>query len=330
MCPTDTTPSLGSLTSSEQLIQDLYVGLRQKIGMWANITKQTAQARMGYIGQHLVSVVTGFPGGRSGARGKDLVLSDEEFAEIKTCYRVDQLGKCNNCESGVSALESKCPSCGSDDIKRNDDSKWLIGIQHEKEFSEILNPKYYYLVLFDFTDLQNQNTIRASIWQVDPMKPGFAYCLIDYYKNIKTASRSGAPFNLWPFELKFELMRPILIYQSFIMSDNTIRTRIFPGRDAVEKHFSPLKEFSRSRNLTVENIKFFADMLKIELPNSTKKTELLEAAQNEITHRDLNLDTVVDTLALAIYKEKIEQHIVCLPPEMRRKMMDANLLSGFS
>lgn len=62
---------LGTIEASEQLIQDLYIDLRKKANHWASITHQTAQARMGYVGQHLVSVVTGYQGGRSGARGNE-------------------------------------------------------------------------------------------------------------------------------------------------------------------------------------------------------------------------------------------------------------------
>ena len=155
--------TLGTLEASEQLINDLYIELRKKVNQWASITHQTAQARMGYIGQHLVSVVTGFPGGRCRARGKDLILPNNKFGEIKTCYRVDQLGKCNNCEAVVSPTEEVCPNCGSDDLKRNEDSKWLIGIRHEAEFSEILAPQYYYLVLFEFTDISKPTTVCSSI-----------------------------------------------------------------------------------------------------------------------------------------------------------------------
>lgn len=325
------TPSLGSLESSEQLIKDLYIDLRQKIGNWAGITMQTPQARMGYIGQHLVSVVTGCPGGRSGARGKDLVLPFGEFAEIKTCYRVDQLGKCNTCSSAVSALELHCPSCKSEDIKRKDDSKWLISIQHDKDFSEILDPKYYYFVLFDFTDLKHPDTIRLSIWRVDPLCPGFAYCLIDYYKNIKTASKSGAPFNLWPFHLKFELMRPLLIYQSFILPNNTIQTRLFPPSDvyaaAGEHHpLSPLPSFARSTNLTVNKVQEFATELGLTLPKSSKKAVLLQEAQAQITDRGIDMDTVVDALARTFYKEQVGPHLAGLPAKMREKMGGANLL----
>ena len=53
---------LGTLEASEELIRDLYIDLRNKVNMWSRITMQTPQARMGYIGQHLTSVVTGFPG----------------------------------------------------------------------------------------------------------------------------------------------------------------------------------------------------------------------------------------------------------------------------
>lgn len=327
MCPNTTRPSLGSLESSEQLIKDLYVDLRKKISVWAAITKQTAQARMGYIGQHLVSVVTGYPGGRSGARGKDLVLPNGEFAEIKTCYRVDQLGKCNTCGAGVSALELQCPDCESTNIRRNEDSKWLIGVQHDEEFSEILSPKYYYLVLFDFIDLQRPDTIRASIWRVDPLTPGFAYCIIDYYKNIKAASKSGAPFNLWPFQLKFELMRPLLIYQSFILPDDTIQTRLFPGRDAGEHHpLSPLSTFSRSKNLSLANVQEFAERLSLQLPNSVNKAALLKAAQTQITDRNLDSDTVVDALARTFYREKVAPHLDQLPTAMKERMVLVGLL----
>lgn len=98
--------TLGTIEASEALIKDLYIDLRAKVNAWSKITQQTPQARMGYVGQHLVSVVTGYPGGKSGARGYDLVIDDERHGEIKTCYRVDQLGSCNACGAVVSSLET--------------------------------------------------------------------------------------------------------------------------------------------------------------------------------------------------------------------------------
>ncbi len=207
---------------------------------------------MGYVGQHLVSAATGYRGEKTGARGKDLLLPNGLHAEIKTCSKVDQLGRCNNCSTAIARIEMKCTECGSSDIKRNDDSKWLISIRHEVEFDQILAPKYYYLVLFDFVDLLSPTTIRASIWQVDPTVPGFAYCMVDYYSNIRAQSRTKAPFNLWPFSLKFDIMRPVLIYQSFIAADGSIRTEIFPERDEPRVHsLKPLPSYSGShKNLT--------------------------------------------------------------------------------
>ena len=149
---------LGTIEASEKLIKDLYIDLREKINFWSTITHQTAQARMGYLGQHLASVVTGYKGGGSGARGKDLILPEGSYAEIKTCYRVDQLGSCKNCKSTVLPVEDTCPVCGSTDINRNDDSKWLIGIRNEDEFKHILDPKFYYLVLFEFAEIGQDNT----------------------------------------------------------------------------------------------------------------------------------------------------------------------------
>ena len=40
---------LGTLEASEQLIQDLYINLRNEVNAWSKITSQTPQARMGYI-----------------------------------------------------------------------------------------------------------------------------------------------------------------------------------------------------------------------------------------------------------------------------------------
>lgn len=314
---------LADLRSSEELIRDLYIDLRKRINAWAAVTHQTAQARMGYVGQHLVSVVTGFPGGKSGARGHDLVLPDNDFAEIKTCYRVDQLGRCNSCDARIASIERECPECKSPDIKRNDDSKWLIGIQHDKEFAQILEPKSYYLVLFDFVDLQSPDVIRLSIWEVNPKLPGFAYCMVDYRLNIQARSVSKAPFNLWPYELKFCLMKPQLIYQSRMSTiDDSIVTETFPGRDAGRPyHLRPLDDYSRSQNLTAGKIESFAELLDIPARRSiSSKKDFLKLIQRYIDERELNPSLVTDKLATALYFRDIERHIVDLPSPLRGRL----------
>ncbi|MBI2339114.1 MAG: MamI family restriction endonuclease [Deltaproteobacteria bacterium] len=316
--------ALGTVEASERLIHELYIDLKQKVNKWASLTRQTAQARMGYVGQHLVSVATGFPGGRSGARGKDLVLPNSRYAEIKTCYRVDQLGKCGDCGGAVSSLETACPECSSGNIERKDDSKWLIGIRHDDEFAHILDPASYYLVLFDFTDLAKPTTIRASIWRVDSLNPGFAYCLVDYYFNIRKASKSKAPFNLWPFQLKFDLMKPLLIYRSLISADNTITTEVFPSRDKAVSHpLKPLPEYSQSQNLTADKCKAVARLLKAKISNAGSKREILAELQTHITHRCLPQARVADALAYALYWPHIKEHTSALPQPLRQNIENA-------
>lgn len=300
--------TLRSVESSEQLIKDLYLDLRDKIRSWAAVTQQTAQARMGYIGQHLTSIVTGYQGSRSGARGKDLIISDTEYGEIKTCYRVDQLGKCNNCQHTVASIEKSCPSCNSPNIKRNDDSKWLISIRNEEEFKELVTPKFYYLVLFDFVDIASPtNTdIQASIWQVDPKRPGFAFCMLDYYFNIRAKSKSKAPFNLWPYQFKFDIMYPTLIYRSVIKADNAIETQIFPGKTPLQvPTIFPLPEYSRANNLSREKVLLLGDLLDVKFDKSEIKDKLLHQFEDHRQKKKITDSTLADMLAEAIYLSDI-------------------------
>ena len=80
--------------------------------------------------------------------------------------------------------------CGSENIDRKKDSKWLINIRDDAEFSRILEPAYYYFVLFE--PIENHSDVQVSIWQADPKTKGFAYMLMDYYLNIRPASESHA------------------------------------------------------------------------------------------------------------------------------------------
>lgn len=315
---------LGTVEASEQLLSDLYLDLRAKLARWASITHQTAQARMGYIGQHLTSVVTGLPGGKSGARGYDLIHPDKTFSEIKTCSRVDQLGSCGDCGAAISPVEERC-GCGSKNIIRKEDSKWLIGIRNETEFAEVLDPKTYYLVLFDFPDLAKPDVVRASIWTVDPQGVGFAACMADYYLNIQSKSASKAPFNLWPYKLKFDIMRPTLIYRSLLEGTSKIVTEVFPGRDDAREHvLQPLPDYSGS-DLPVPAITDFASRLKMTkvLDGLVQKKAMLTALQKEISGKKLPNAVVADALAASIYKPLIARHVGSLPPKFRKAVAPA-------
>lgn len=306
-----------------QLIKDLYLDLREKVNYWSTITNQTPQARMGYIGQHLVSVVTGYPGGKSGARGYDLVISRDcfnnvtQYGEIKTCYRVDQLGKCLNCKKPVSSLETVCSFCNSTNIQRNNDSKWLISIRNEEELEKILDPLYYYFVLFEFEEpnnLQNKNII-ITIHQVDPKSKGFALAMLDYYFNI----RDNAPLNLWPYQLKFLLTKPYLIYKAKITGDDQIETlyyynREFPIYDGIFR----LTPFHSAKILDINSIYQLRNYFRLDTqPNAQNKSLLLSEVDNIISKQNISVEFISDLLAEFIYLPKLKNHFYNIPQKIK-------------
>jgi predicted RNA-binding Zn-ribbon protein involved in translation (DUF1610 family) len=304
---------LGTIEASEDVLADLYINLRRAIAKWAAVTNQTPQARMGYIGQHLTSVVTGFPGGRSGARGKDLVLPDDKHAEIKTCYRVDQLGSCSVCQHAVASIELVCPACGSNVIDRKDDSKWLLTPKSITELEQSWESQAYYFVLFDFADLRDPRQINARIWEVDPRSRGFAYCLVDYFFNIRANSASSAPFNLWPFSLKFALLGGELIYSARIDENDAIETFIFPALRGTPTPISldPMPTYARSTGLTNASLALACNHLG--LPTPGVRADLLRALEAAKVAGHYDDEALKLTLAEAIYGSRIQQLRAHLP-----------------
>ena len=259
-------------------------------------------------------------------RGYDLVIDDERHGEIKTCYRVDQLGSCNACGAVVSSLETECAVCRSTSINRKDDSKWLIAIRNNDEFAKLLDPYRYYFVLFEFESIydSNNNDIIASIWEVDPKSKGFAYCMIDYYLNIRSQSTSKAPFNMWPHMLKFALTEPTLIYRSKITNDGNIITDVFPSKNNTYSDvLLPLSSYSGSTTISVANIKNvikkYSPSARVNGLNKEKLLQLLEDIRktNNITNADL-----CNKFADEIYLPKIVLKKADIPLSLRSQFID--------
>jgi len=311
---------LGTLEASEALIKDLYIDLRSKVNAWSEITFQTPQARMGYVGQHLVSVVTGFPGGKSGARGYDLVMENDEYGEIKTCYRVDQLGACKNCGAVVSSLETSCSSCGSLDIDRKDDSKWLIALRNDQEFEKVIEPKKYYFVLFEFADLidASNNDIVASIWEVDSLNKGFAYCMVDYYLNTRAKSKSKAPFNMWPYSFKFALTKPDLIYRSIIKDNGCIETCIFPTlNNRKPDELLPFNDYSKAKTITIKSVQKVIKRVTGSQITFSSKLKYLNHLQKIREERHIANGDLCDMFAEEIYLPLILKKKGSIPQKIR-------------
>jgi hypothetical protein len=323
----DASLRLGDQRSSEVLIKELYVDLRRRVNQWAAITHQTAQARMGYVGQHLVSVVTGYPGGKSGARGHDLIIdpTKDSFGEIKTCYRIDQLGLCLDCGARVAAIEQACSVCDSDNIAKKDDSKWLLTIKDPKELREALEPTYYFLVLFEGIMEPEEGTIQSSVWRVDPNEPGFALCAIDYFLNIRSRSKSKAPFNWWPYSAKFYLMKPELAYRSLILSDDTIRTITFGDRyGQPEAPGSWAADFSRSSFLKLGQLRDAVSKLGIR-----DRAESKAGALALLDSCGLEASAVADAVALCHYGPDIQDALLREKPDPELEVVVRGALARF-
>lgn len=269
---------------------------------------------MGYVGQHLVSVVTGYEGGRSGARGDDLKLPGGKVAEIKCCYRVDQLGKCEVCGAGVASIETECPSlkCGSTKILRGADSKWLLAPKDEKELRELFAPALYYLVLFEFVDVVKATDIDVRIFEVDPQCLGFRLCMIDYFFNIRAKSKSSAPFNLWPDSPKLQMMKPRVIYHSVIRSTDTVDTIIFPGKNQPKLlALADLAQYASKGTIDEGAIDALAKIRHVSLSGpfpsnaAARKKQKLTLLQSKRVAQKWNDLALADDLARAVFAERL-------------------------
>lgn len=212
-----------------KLLQELVLMPRLKALEWSKITKQTPNMKIGYPGQHLASLITGVEGARTGARGDDL----SDGTEVKSCSRVDQLDTCNDCKNKVLRIENTCPHCGSSNIKRMDDSKWLFSIKSEAEL-ELLTKTVdrIFLTIADYPsfDLNDFNTIRFQafeIWNNTERHKHFTTLMSNYYNKIflehisRNPNKTPAPKNFWPYSYQFYLCNPVKVFNCTVSNANS-------------------------------------------------------------------------------------------------------------
>lgn len=200
-------------------LKEMYFERRQDIFKWASITKQTPLIETKFLGQNLISLVTGILGKGTAARGDDL----SDGSEVKTCSRLDQLSKCNKCKARVTALDKKCPECGSTDITVMKDSHWIFTIDTDEKKDGLLNetPKIYLLLIDDY-NLKKDNLARFTIWVLSPKTDKFfrEEYVEDYYKTyFKKKKRSGenpAPMNVHPRSPKFGKTNSHLVFEAVL------------------------------------------------------------------------------------------------------------------
>lgn len=202
-------------------IKEVIINPKHTLKKWSEITRQTPSFKLGYIGQHLASLITGIQGSGSGARGDDL----SDGTEVKSCNKIDQVDKCKDCGARVLRYEEICPFCNSDKIDRKDDSKWLFSIRSESELKQYKELDRILLILIDYPKFKDNyfEDIRISAFEIYPKDPRcnvFNQLIDNHYYNIylpKISSKGKAnPMNLHPFSYQFYKCNPTLIFKCII------------------------------------------------------------------------------------------------------------------
>jgi len=206
-----------NLSKIEQFINEIIISPKQNLKYWSEITKQTPAVKLGYIGQHLASLITGVQGTGTGARGDDLC----DRSEVKSCNKIDQADKCKDCGERVMRYETQCSNCNSKSIVRKDDSKWLFSVRDEHELNQYLNMDRIFLLLMDYPNFDRKefNNIRISSYEIYPKEERmkeFGGLLRNHYWNIfrpkQEANQKTNPMNFHPFSYQFYKCNPIMTF----------------------------------------------------------------------------------------------------------------------
>ena len=123
---------------ARELLQEQVIDQRRRLHHWRDLTGQPAQIDTGYVAQHLVSIVTGVPGG--GMRGKGEDLSDG--SEVKSANFLDALDR-----RGAIA------------------PRWNFMANDIATMEALLAVPAIYLVSLD---LNRHSRVRARVWKLLP------------------------------------------------------------------------------------------------------------------------------------------------------------------
>ena len=221
-----------NLEQIKKFIEEIIISPKATLKKWSSITNQTPAVKLGYIGQHLASLITGVKGTSSGARGDDL----SDGSEVKSCNKIDQADKCKKCGHRVMRYEEECPYCNSKDIERKDDSKWLFTIRSVEELNQYLNMDRVVLILMDYPafDSNDFSDIRITAFEIYPKEERmhiFGDLIKNHYYNIYTPKLNDNaktnPMNLHPFSFQFYKCNPIKTFECIIQDVENSPSIIF-------------------------------------------------------------------------------------------------------
>lgn len=270
-----------------QFLEDLIIKPRIDIQKWSVVTRQTPTLKIGYIGQHLTSLILGMQGVRTGARGHDIV----DGTEVKSCTKVDQVDICKDCKQRVMRAEILCPHCASDRISRKDDSKWLFSVKTDTELNYITEevPRIF-LLISDYPDFRNGNftSIRFEAFEIFPQSPRMSIFkdLISHYFVHNYLPKAGAnaitsPMNFHPYSFQFYMCNPIKVFSCIIEnidnenSEISINHYIEPqiNRSLIQSENMPVGLLTKAELLTFINNAPFNEILRPLIIDGTRTKE---------------------------------------------------------
>ena len=124
-------------------------------------------------------------------------------------------------------IETVCGKCGSPEIERKEDSKWLFSVRNEQELKEYCQLERLFLLLFDYPafDSGNFDDIRISSYEIHPREQQgkvFRQLITNHYHNIYLpkidAQKKANPMNLHPFGIQFYKCHPVMTFSCIRVS----------------------------------------------------------------------------------------------------------------
>ena len=131
-----------------------------------------------------------------------------------------------------------CPVCGSTNIERKNDSKWLFTVHTEAELTTLIAGVDRVLLLigdhpnFDNGDYATLRFQAFEIWPKTDRARHFRSIMEGYYRNIylphiaERPEKTPAPKNFWPYSFQFYMCNPVKTFQATVtdsLSDPRIR-----------------------------------------------------------------------------------------------------------
>lgn len=313
------TPDIAKITITEnnldlikEFLDEIVIRPKNILRKWATITKQTPAIKLGYIGQHLASLITGVPGTGTGARGDDLA----DGSEVKSCNKIDQADKCKECNGRVMRFEDQCSNCGSTNIERKDDSKWLFTIRDEHELNQYLNMDRVVLLLMDYPGFDDNDfsDIRISCFEIYPKEQRmsvFGDLIRNHYENIYlpkvAANLKTNPMNLHPFGFQFYKCNPVQVFSCIIKNIDT-DPEIYIDENS---YVTP----ETSRSSLMPSLMMPSSLLKkgewdILLEKADYENEILPLMRNKIPIEEMKrLKTTDKAFVLPELDEKLRSYI---------------------